>query len=161
MCNIHGLPSPPHNQRLRQTIRIKSNPLNLNKRFNNFDTSNVTRDSIRTFLTNIINETNAIRLGICAKEDNVLIGSITLGEIDYSSSCCEMHIYIDVKYQGMGYGKSSLQCLLKYVGCVLNLNTITLKVHKENSKAIDLYRKIGFSGDMLEGEFIVMYLQTN
>jgi len=139
---------------------IKSNPLNFDRRFTNFDTGNVTRDSIRTFLVNIINETNAIRLGICAKEDNVLIGSITLGDIDYSSSCCEMHIYIDVKYQGMGYGRSSLQCLLKYVECVLNLNTITLKVHKEHDKAIDLYKKIGFNVSSNEGEFLRMHLQT-
>jgi RimJ/RimL family protein N-acetyltransferase len=142
-------------------FQIKSNPHNFNKKFTNFDTDNITLMGINKFLKNIINEIDAIRLGICIKKDNILIGSITLGNINYNSSCCELHIYIDIKYQGVGYGKSSLKCVLNYINYVLNLNTVTLKVHKEHGKAINLYKKIGFNISSDEDDkydFLNMYL---
>ena len=145
-------------------FEIKSNPNNFNKKFTNFDTENVTLIGINQFLKNIINEVDAIRLGICIKKENILIGSITLGNINYNSSCCELHIYIDIKYQNMGCGKSSLKRILNYINYVLNLNTVTLKVHKEHYKAVNLYKKTGFnissdSNDSNDNDdFLNMYL---
>ena len=144
-------------------FQIKSNPLNFNKKFTNFDTNNIKKSDIKNFLINIINEDNAIRLGICIKNNTMLIGSITLGNINYNTSSCELHIYIDIEYQGMGFGKSSLKCLFKYIKYILNLNTVTLKVHKEHIKACFLYKKLGFT-EMTNGEsngdFIKMYKEV-
>lgn len=142
-----------------ELFKIKSNPLNFNKKFTEFDTSSVTISSIEKFLTNIINETNAIRLGICIIKRNVLIGSITLGNINYIDSCCDLHIYIDIEYQYMGYGKSSLDCVLKYIKHILNLNNVMLKVHKENIKAIGLYKKYNFTISYDKDNFLGMSLK--
>ena len=139
---------------------IKSNPLNFNRKFTNFDITNVTIESIESFILNIINETNAIRLAICIKPNNILIGCITIGEISYIKSCCEIHIYIDIDYQGKGYGKSSLECLIEYVHNILKLKTMKLKVHKGHVKAFSLYKKLGFvNTNTINNEFVDMHLE--
>lgn len=142
---------------------IKSNPLNFDKRFTKFDAQGVTLESIREFVSGITNETNAIRLGICCHESNTLVGCITIGEIDYVRSYCEIHIYIDVNYQNRGIGRKSLELLIEYINRTLVLRTISLSVHKEHLKALHLYEALGFSrcASSANGDFINMYLNPD
>lgn len=65
------------------------------------------------------------------------------------------HFFIDVAYQGQGYGKQALLLFLdflkqQYAHC----RSISLTVHPENVRAQRLYTSVGFqpTGDDLEGE---------
>ena len=100
---------------ITRLYEIRSNQLNFNKKYTKFDTSIVTREGVKKWYFNFINETNTIRLGICLVNKNILIGCITLGKIDYKKKTCELHIYIDKKYQHKGYGKKSLKLLITYI----------------------------------------------
>ena len=137
---------------------IKSNPLNYNKEFTNFDTKIVTQEFINSWYYNLINETNTIRIGICLLTNNYLIGLITLGQIDYIKSKCELHINIDYKYQGNGLGTESILLLINYVKNIIKLKEIHLNVHKDHDKAIKLYTKLGFNKENNINNFLHMYL---
>tara|TARA_B110000008_G_C16811019_1_gene500774 strand:- start:124 stop:615 length:492 start_codon:yes stop_codon:yes gene_type:complete len=130
---------------IENLFKIKSNPLNFNKKFTNFDTKTVTRESIKAWFYNFINEIDTVRLGICLSNNNILIGCITLGKVDYKNSLCELHINIDNLYQNKGYGKQSLLLLLEYIKNILKIKKVYLNVHKEHINAIHLYKKIGFN----------------
>ncbi len=136
---------PINQMDVQRIYTIKSNPLNFNKRFTKFDTGGVTLESIKDFVSNITNEANAVRLGICCQENHTLVGCITIGEIDYVTSYCEIHIYIDNSYQNRGIGRRSLELLIEYINRILKLRTISLSVHKEHLKALHLYETLGFS----------------
>ena len=125
-------------------FEIRSNPLNFNKKYTNFDTQIVTKNTTKEWFYNFINEIDAIRLGICLSTDQILIGCITLGKVNYNKSECELNIYIDIFYQNKGYGKKTLSLLFDYLKNILKINKIYLKVHKENKIAIHLYEKLGF-----------------
>lgn len=140
---------------LLRIYEIKSNPNNFSIKFNRLDTTKITKEKIEKWFLNLINETDAVRLGICTKEKHILIGSITLGKINYINSSCELHIYIDSKYQNKGYATESIQILLKYCKNIIKINTIFLEVHKENFKAIHLYKKCGFTFIKEENEFLI------
>jgi len=129
---------------IEKLFKIKSNHLNFNKKFTNFNTKTVTRESIKKWFYNFINETDAIRLGICLVNSNILIGVITLGKIDYKNSICELHINIDISHQNKGYGKKSILLLLEYIKNILKIQKVYLNVHKEHIIAINMYKKIGF-----------------
>ena len=83
--------------------------------------------------------------GICLITNNYIIGFITLGQIDYIKSKCELHINIDYKYQGKGIGTESILLIINYVKNIIKLEEIHLNVHKDNDKAIKLYTKMGFN----------------
>jgi diamine N-acetyltransferase len=55
------------------------------------------------------------------------------------------HFFIDIHYQGQGYGKQTLQILIEFIkeqfeGC----RAIHITVHPENERAIRLYTAAGF-----------------
>ena len=127
---------------VERLYEIKSNPLNFE--YINFNTSIVTPNYIKEWLYNIPNELDAIRLAIVLSDVNIIIGSITLGKIDYIASYCEIHIYIDKIYQNKGYGKLSLLIAINYIKNILKIKTISLDVQKNNIRAIKLYNDIGF-----------------
>ena len=105
---------PLYSYDIDRIYEIKSNPLNYNKEFTHFDTSIVTKEVIKSWYYNFRNEINTIRLGICLTTNNYLIGLITLGEIDYIKSICELHINIECYYQGKGLGKQTILLLLDF-----------------------------------------------
>ena len=149
---------PLYNYDIDRIYEIKSNSLNYNKEFTNFDTSIVTKETINSWYYNLINETNTIRFGICLTTNNYLIGLITLGQINYIKSKCELHIAIDYKYQGHGMGTESILLLINYVKNIIKIKEIYLNVHKNHYKAINLYAKLGFIKKNNINNFLCMYL---
>jgi RimJ/RimL family protein N-acetyltransferase len=86
-----------------------------------------------------------IYFGIDEIETNKFIGIIQLHNIDYISGIAEFGAFIgDIKFKGKGYGKESLNLVLRYAFNVLNLRKISLKVVSTNEIAITLYNHIGF-----------------
>lgn len=130
---------------INRLFEIRSNPLNFNKKFTNFNTNTVTIKSVEDWFYNFINEVNTIRFGICLLDNQILIGCITLGKIEYDKFQCELHIYIDNFHQNKGYGKKSLLLLLEYIKNILKIKKVYLNVHKDNTIAINLYKKFGFN----------------
>lgn len=136
---------PIYSYDIDKIYEIKSNPKNFNEKFTNIDTSQITKESVKKWFYNIINETNTIRFGICLLDNNTLIGCITLGKVNYINKLCELHIYIDNIYQGKGLGYNSLLLVTNYCKNILKFKCIYLYVHKDHIKAIKLYKQFGFN----------------
>lgn len=86
----------------------------------------------------------------------VSCGLVELIEIDYIHRRAEFQIIIDPAYQGQGLGEKATRMALDYAFQVLNLHKIYLLVDSENSKAIHVYKKIGFECEgVLRQEFFI------
>jgi UDP-4-amino-4,6-dideoxy-N-acetyl-beta-L-altrosamine N-acetyltransferase len=72
------------------------------------------------------------------------IGYTITKNIDHKNRCAEIGIYLDPKTQGQGYGKDAFQALMKYCFYELNLHRLYLVVFAFNTRAIDLYKKLGW-----------------
>lgn len=65
------------------------------------------------------------------------------------------------KYQSKGYGKKALLCIIEYIRKYMNNKDIGLGVAESNSKAVSLYKSVGFkivcNANLSEDRLIVGY----
>ena len=84
---------------------------------------------------------NDYRCAIIA--DGVYVGNIYLTDIDETSA--HYHIFIGNKeYWGRGVAKQASLLILDYAFNTLKLQSVLLRVRKENVSAYMLYKKLGF-----------------
>lgn len=82
---------------------------------------------------------------ICKKEGLKPIGEINYNEYDARNQKSEFGIKIcEINEQGKGYGEDALRCFIDFMFKNLNLNKIELTTMKENIRAQNLYKKLGF-----------------
>lgn len=82
------------------------------------------------------------------RESNKHIGNIKIDPIDFNKGSGEYGIMIgDKNSWGKGYAKEASYRIIKYCFDELGLNTINLGVIEENTTAVELYTKMGFSID--------------
>ncbi|MBC3465585.1 GNAT family protein [Pseudomonas sp. RW10S2] len=97
----------------------------------------------------LANRSHAVRLAVCQKTNDEVVGAVYLLGIDWLVKSCEFAIWIgSVSHQGRGVGLFATQEALRHAFEDLNLNRVHLTVLDDNARAINLYRKVGFS---LEG----------
>lgn len=86
-----------------------------------------------------------IYFGVEENHSSELIGIIQLNQIDYISQVCDFGIVIgNNEAIGKGYGKEAMYLLFNYGFEQLHLRKICLKVVDFNTRAIELYKKVGF-----------------
>ncbi len=81
---------------------------------------------------------------ICLVTDNSIIGSIAIYGVNNQNLNCELGIIISQKFQGKGYGQEAMKIIIDFVFTYLPMNKIKLQVFSFNSKAINLYTRLGF-----------------
>lgn len=82
---------------------------------------------------------------IIDKENDTLIGNISLSNINNIHRTCELGIMIgDKNYHSLGYGSDAIMLILDYGFNQLNLNNIMLRAISFNKRAIRAYEKCGF-----------------
>ncbi|MEW6407116.1 MAG: bifunctional UDP-2,4-diacetamido-2,4,6-trideoxy-beta-L-altropyranose hydrolase/GNAT family N-acetyltransferase [Patescibacteria group bacterium] len=83
------------------------------------------------------------------------IGTAALRNIDSKNRQAELAIEIGEKeYWGKGYGTLIIKQLLEYGFNKLNLRSVYLSVFSKNNRAVNLYKKIGFSLNQSEKKII-------
>ena len=88
------------------------------------------------------------RYAIVLTEDDELIGSISIHNIDHLNRNAFLGIFIgDEKHRGRGYGREAIGLVLEYGFKTLNLHNIMLSVHADNHAGIACYKKAGFRED--------------
>lgn len=97
----------------------------------------------------------------CAIEvDGVYVGNIYLTDIENGSA--EYHIFIgDKNYWGKGVAFNASRLIIEYGFFELGLQKIKLSVRTLNVKALNLYRKLGFSVINSANDWINMELKNN
>ena len=78
-------------------------------------------------------------------EDDKLMGSIGLHNIDHINRCATLGIFIgDKSGRNKGYGTEAIRLILEYGFKYLNLNNIKLDLMDFNERALACYKKCGF-----------------
>lgn len=86
---------------------------------------------------------NSKVFGIKSEED--IIGMLMIRDINEEPKCYELQQFlIDIRYQNQGYGYKSLKLILDYLYVERRYENVEVCVKKKDSKAIKLYKKIGF-----------------
>ncbi len=117
----------------------------------------ITLESELEWIKRVIANKNDYRCAILA--DDTYIGNIYLTDISKKSAT--YHIFIGNKgYWSKGIARKASELILDYAFTVLGLETVNLKVHKENKTALYLYYKLGFREKNSDSKFICMELSN-
>lgn len=82
---------------------------------------------------------------IVRKEDDELIGTVGLHDVDLVNRTATLGIFIgEHDGRNKGYGTETIRLILEYGFRYLNLNNIKLDVMEFNNRAIACYKKCGF-----------------
>ena len=93
----------------------------------------------------ILEELPGHRFAIVLLEGDILIGQISLHDIDHLNRNAFFGIVIGEEcHRNKGYGTEALRLILNYGFKTLNLHNIMLSVVADNHAAIACYKKIGF-----------------
>ena len=88
---------------------------------------------------------NTIRCAIVSDNSDVIIGLVTLANINHFNQSAVLHIMIGEKNnQDKGIGTFALTTMLDHAFYNMNLHRIELDVLAYNERAIHLYEKVGF-----------------
>ena len=92
-----------------------------------------------------IGELKGYRFAIILLDGDVLIGHVSLHDIDHLNRNAFLGIFIgEEKHRGKGYGDEAIRLVLNYGFKTLNLHNIMLSVHADNYAGINCYKKAGF-----------------
>jgi len=98
----------------------------------------------RWFEQYLATRTNNVRLAICTSNEQ-MIGAVYLLGIDWVNRNTEFAIWIgDPAARNRGIGEAATRQALDHAFLDLNLERIYLHVLTNNTRAIKLYRKVGF-----------------
>ena len=78
------------------------------------------------------------------KETHIYTDFVSLTHINWINRNCNFGIIIDQNFQGKGFGKETTKLILDYSFQKLNMRKVSLNVLSENTRAINLYKKLGF-----------------
>jgi len=94
---------------------------------------------------NTVAELKGYRFDMVLIDNDVLIGHISLHDIDHLYRNAFLGIVIgDEGYRSKGYGAEAIRLVLDYGFKTLNLHNIMLSVHADNNAAITCFKKVGF-----------------
>ncbi len=106
---------------------------------------NLTMENESEWYEKVVSDRSKIVFSIYDRKKEILIGNVSLENINHLDRSAELGIFIGYKkYWGRGYGSEAIELILDFGFNVLNLNSIFLKVYSYNKRAIKSYEKIGF-----------------
>jgi RimJ/RimL family protein N-acetyltransferase len=92
-----------------------------------------------------LEELNGYRFVIILLDGDVLVGHISLHDIDHLNRHAFLGIFIgEEEHRSKGYGAEAIRLILEYGFKTLNLHNIMLSVHADNPAGISCYKKVGF-----------------
>lgn len=87
---------------------------------------------------------NQLLFNIVLNQSERIIGMTSIN-LEGNGNIGEIEILIgEERYQNRGMGTETMRLLVDYCFKILNLETLRLRVLKENIKAINCYKKVGF-----------------
>ncbi|MCF6515709.1 GNAT family N-acetyltransferase [Lactobacillus sp. S2-2] len=81
---------------------------------------------------------------LIAKINNEIIGIVSITELDDAPNEGELGVAVLEKYQNMGLGTALIDAAIDWYQNYSLLEELSLEVFNENTKAINLYIKLGF-----------------
>jgi [ribosomal protein S5]-alanine N-acetyltransferase len=94
-----------------------------------------------------IDKNEAIAWVITQKNDDRLMGSVCIWNINKDKGTAEIGFELASAHQGQGIMQEAIKPAIHYAFDTMNLNAIEGWVHKDNERSIKLMRKSGFKRD--------------
>ena len=85
-----------------------------------------------------------LKWGVARQADNVLIGTTTLYNLDFTNRRAELGYALGREYWGQGYMQEALQAVLAYCFETLNLRRLEADVDPRNQASIQTLERLGF-----------------
>ena len=105
----------------------------------------VTLAEEKEYLENITNNNESRHFNIIDLNNNKLVGTISLENINWTQRSAILGIFIgDENYRSKGYGTEAINLILEYGFKYLNLHSIRLALLSINERAHKCYLKCGF-----------------
>lgn len=87
-------------------------------------------------------------------KDNRPIGELAYGQLDLIQKKCGIGVKIcELVYQGKGYGQDTLITFMNYLYNHFGLQKIEIDTLADNTRALSLYKKVGFKQTKIEQNF--------
>lgn len=105
----------------------------------------ITLPSEKEYLENKTNRNNEAKFAIVTLDEEKLIGTVSLEQINPINRDAVLGIFIGEKdYRNNGYGTEAIKLILEYGFNYFNLHSIRLDVLSFNERAQKCYKKCGF-----------------
>ena len=102
-------------------------------------------DSLKSYVEKNVNKRDVLFLGIFLKNELLHIGNIKFNSIDSINNYAILGIMVgDENWQGRGVVPEVIENSAVWLKKNRNINKIVLGVHKNNTRAINAYKKVGF-----------------
>lgn len=85
-----------------------------------------------------------LKWGVARQGDNVIIGTTTLYNLDFTNRRAEVGYALGREYWGQGYMQEALQALLSYCFETLSLRRLEADVDPRNKASIQTLERLGF-----------------
>ena len=110
-----------------------------------------TIDHARSYIDDVLNGSKgeSLKLGIVLKENDNVVGTISLKEFDLENKNSELGYWLGREYWRKGYMQEAIKLILDYGFNNFDLERIYAKVLHPNTASAKLLEKIGF---VLEGK---------
>ncbi|MGE7921174.1 GNAT family N-acetyltransferase [Viridibacillus sp. NPDC093762] len=106
---------------------------------------NFNLNQIKAHINNINNDSSRYDFAICLKDNDQMIGELSIFEIDEENNKAGFRISMSsIELTGKGYGTEAIIIVLRFVFEELKLNRLQLEVFSHNLRGIRVYEKVGF-----------------
>jgi len=78
------------------------------------------------------------------KEENKVIGTVIVSDIDYKNGTAEIHIKLGASYHRKGYGTDIVKAIVKYAFEELRLHCICAHINEYNVASQKVFERCGF-----------------
>ncbi|MCB0204635.1 MAG: GNAT family N-acetyltransferase [Caldilineae bacterium] len=110
---------------------------------------------IQTWIDEMLKREDAFLFAVRLTETDELIGWIELDGVLWNGSSTMLGIaFGDRAYWDRGYGTEAMELALHFAFDELNLHRVGLNVYGYNERAIALYKKLGFTYEGAQREFL-------
>ena len=99
----------------------------------------------KVWMEKVVYDNTNVRLGICQKEDDKLIGMVVCTDIDQLNQSCQIHIFIgDRTAWGKGIAVQAQLLMLEYMFNERNIHRVVAYVLETNKQSIRMFEKCGY-----------------
>lgn len=102
------------------------------------------KEFIERSLSENVLEIKQIRFMVCSKQDNGVVGTADIFNIDTLHNRAEIGLLIDSGFRGKGFAKEALDLLCKYATDILMLKQLYVHIATDNISCIEMFEKSDF-----------------
>jgi RimJ/RimL family protein N-acetyltransferase len=106
---------------------------------------------LEDYVSTLNDSKDVLMLGIFSTVDNLHVGNIKLGPIDYRHKRADIGFLIgDIDYHGRGFATAAISLVVSYAFEVLQLNKVTAGCYAPNVASARTLDKAGFQMDAIQ-----------